>query len=83
MFDISAILHQATDILTGKAEEVVPDGLDPTQEVGGAGLDSESNNGLPVNNPDDLFAQFGMDGGLPIEPSILSVTSDVIGGRAG
>jgi len=82
MLNVSAILEQATEILTGKAEEVAPDAFDAVQVLSGFGLDSEFVSGLPMDDPGELAAQLGIEDALPVDPSILAAASDVLAGRA-
>lgn len=78
MLTVSAILQQATEILTGKAEDVVLDASDA-----GPVLNGEFVGTLPLDDPGALFAHFEIDEGLPFDPSVLSAASDVLSGRGG
>lgn len=82
MLNVSAILQQATEVLTGRAEEVAPDAFDAVQALSGFGLDSEFVNGLPLDDPGELFSQLGIEDALPVDPSILAAASDVLAARA-
>lgn len=82
MFNVSAILQQATEILGSKAEEALPETFDAAQFLDGAGLDAGALSGLPLDDPGAIFSELGIEEALPVDPAILAAASDVFGGRS-
>lgn len=83
MFSVATILQQATEILNGASVAEAAGTFDAGQAIEGAGPDSEFIGSLPLDDPNALFSQFGLDEGLPFDPSVLSAASDVLSGRGG
>lgn len=81
MLNISAILEQATDILSGRSDTEIAETFGATDMLDGLGVDPAILGNLPTEGMGETLSELGLEDALPFDPSILSAASDVLEGR--